>query len=53
MYYIPHFIVNIQIIFFSRILVMDSGKVVEFESPNVLLQNKNSYFYNLMQQEFK
>jgi len=38
---------------FCRILVMDNGKVVEFESPNVLLQDKKSYFYNLVQQEFK
>ncbi|XP_060844608.1 ATP-binding cassette sub-family C member 10 [Rhopalosiphum padi] len=37
----------------DRILVMDNGKVVEFESPNVLLENKNSYFYNLVQQEFR
>jgi len=38
---------------FCRILVMDNGKVIEFESPNVLLEDKNSYFYNLVQQEFK
>ncbi|XP_060871850.1 LOW QUALITY PROTEIN: ATP-binding cassette sub-family C member 10-like [Metopolophium dirhodum] len=37
----------------DRILVMDNGKVIEFESPNVLLEEKNSYFYNLVQQEFK
>jgi len=38
---------------FCRILVMDNGKVVEFEAPNLLLEDKNSYFYNLVQQEFK
>lgn len=32
---------------------MNHGKVVEFESPSILLQDKNSYFYNLVQQEFK
>ncbi|XP_016655769.1 multidrug resistance-associated protein 7 isoform X4 [Acyrthosiphon pisum] len=37
----------------DRILVMDNGKVIEFDSPNVLLEEKNSYFYNLVQQEFK
>ncbi|CAI6363371.1 unnamed protein product [Macrosiphum euphorbiae] len=37
----------------DRILVMDNGKVIEFESPNVLLEDKSSYFYNLVQQEFK
>lgn len=39
--------------FFCRILVIENGKVMEFESPNILLQDKNSYFYNLVQQEFK
>ncbi|XP_050424570.1 ATP-binding cassette sub-family C member 10 isoform X2 [Adelges cooleyi] len=37
----------------DRILIMDNGIVLEFDSPNVLLQNKNSYFYNMVQQEFK
>lgn len=32
---------------------MDKGRVVEFESPDVLLQNQNSYFYKMVKQEFK
>lgn len=48
-----YFYILIFIQFSYRILVMDNGKVIEFESPNILLQDKNSYFYNLVQQEFK
>ncbi|XP_050523511.1 ATP-binding cassette sub-family C member 10 [Daktulosphaira vitifoliae] len=36
----------------DRILVMDNGKVLEFDSPNILLQDKKSYFHNLVQKEF-
>ena len=31
----------------TRVLVLDQGRVVEFEEPNVLLQNKSSVFYSL------
>lgn len=35
------------IIDYDRILVLDAGKVVEFNSPKVLLENKDSQFYGL------
>ncbi|KAK7871844.1 hypothetical protein R5R35_006438 [Gryllus longicercus] len=31
----------------DRVLVMDNGKVVEFDSPSNLLSNNNSHFYQL------
>ena len=34
----------------DKILVLEKGRVEEFESPMSLLQNKNSLFYNLAQQ---
>ncbi|RZC41834.1 ABC tran domain containing protein, partial [Asbolus verrucosus] len=34
----------------DRILVMDAGKVVEFDLPSKLLDNAEGVFYNLMQQ---
>jgi ATP-binding cassette subfamily C (CFTR/MRP) protein 4 len=30
----------------DKILVLESGRVVEFDSPEVLLQNVNGFFYN-------
>lgn len=30
-----------------RILVLDKGKVKEFDAPNVLLQNSESVFYSM------
>jgi len=35
------------IIDYDRIMVLDSGKVVEFDSPQVLLDRKDSQFYGL------
>ena len=35
------------IIHYDKIIVMDNGKVVEFDTPERLLQNKNSLFYEL------
>ncbi|KRX07927.1 P-loop containing nucleoside triphosphate hydrolase [Pseudocohnilembus persalinus] len=37
----------------DKILVMDSGKLSEFDSPQTLLQNPDSLFYSLHQQALK
>lgn len=34
----------------DRVLVMDSGRAVEFDRPHKLLQNADGMFYNLVQQ---
>ena len=33
------------VIHYDKILVLDNGNVVEFDSPNNLLKNQNSLFY--------
>lgn len=35
-----------------RVLVMGDGEVLEFDEPNLLIQNADSYFYHLASQEF-
>ena len=35
------------IINYDKILVLEKGKILEFDSPKNLLENKNSYFYKL------
>ncbi len=37
------------IISYDKILVLDNGKTVEFDSPKNLLNDKNSLFYKLHQ----
>ncbi|XP_044268715.1 probable multidrug resistance-associated protein lethal(2)03659 [Tribolium madens] len=37
----------------DKILVMDAGQAAEFDHPHVLLQNKESIFYGLVQQTGK
>lgn len=37
----------------DRILVMDDGKLVEFDCPEQLLKKKNGYFYSLVTQSKK
>ncbi|KAL0067158.1 Multiple drug resistance-associated protein-like transporter 1 [Marasmius tenuissimus] len=32
---------------YDRILVMDAGKIAELDTPQALLENKNSIFYSL------
>lgn len=34
---------------YDKVLVMDQGRVVEFDKPEVLLQNNNGYFCRLVQ----
>lgn len=34
----------------DRIMVIDNGKLVEFDRPSELLKNKNGYFYSLVLQ---
>ncbi|EZA61102.1 hypothetical protein DMN91_004524 [Ooceraea biroi] len=36
----------------DRVLVMGDGEVLEFDEPNLLIQNADSYFYHLASQEF-
>ncbi|XP_011138357.1 multidrug resistance-associated protein 7 isoform X2 [Harpegnathos saltator] len=36
----------------DRVLVMGDGQVLEFDEPNLLIQNADSYFYHLASQEF-
>lgn len=46
--------VNFRLIsyFFLRVLVMGDGEILEFDEPNLLIQNADSYFYHLASQEF-
>nr|XP_018902692.1 PREDICTED: multidrug resistance-associated protein 7 [Bemisia tabaci] len=37
----------------DRVLVLDDGCVKEFDAPQTLLQNKESYFYKLANQDFQ
>ncbi|CAH3017451.1 unnamed protein product, partial [Porites evermanni] len=32
----------------DRVLVMDRGTVIEFDTPQALLRNKHSFFYGLV-----
>lgn len=32
----------------NRVIVMDRGEIIEFDSPNVLLENKDSIFYKMV-----
>ena len=38
------------VINYDRIMVLNKGDIVEFDSPNNLLKNKNGLFYELYQQ---
>jgi ABC-type multidrug transport system fused ATPase/permease subunit len=39
------------VMFFFRVLVMGDGEILEFDCPDILLQNKESHFYKLAHQE--
>lgn len=41
-----------NILFLFRVLVMGDGEILEFDEPNLLIQNADSYFYHLASQEF-
>ena len=32
---------------YDRVMVLDQGRLIEFESPKILLQNPESHFYSL------
>lgn len=34
----------------DKVLVMDDGSMVEFDHPHILLQNKNGFFYKMVEQ---
>lgn len=36
---------------YDRIILMDKGSVIEFDSPENLLNNKNSLFYVLAKED--
>lgn len=36
----------------DRVLVMGDGELLEFEEPNLLIQNTDSDFYQLASQEY-
>ena len=38
------------VINYDRIMVLNKGDIVEFDSPTKLLENKNGLFYELYQQ---
>ena len=37
----------------DRVLVMDNGRVSEFDAPSMLLDNRKSQFYALVQENKK
>lgn len=49
---IVSFCLKIYFSFLFRVLVMGDGEVLEFDEPNLLIQNADSYFYQLASQEF-
>lgn len=34
----------------DKVLVMDAGRVVEYDHPHILLQNPNSTFYKMVEE---
>jgi ATP-binding cassette subfamily C (CFTR/MRP) protein 4 len=34
----------------DKVLVMEFGTMVEFDHPHILLQNKEGYFYSMVQE---
>lgn len=48
---IAHRISNIAT--FDKVIVVDKGRIAEFDSPEHLLQNENSIFYSLYYKNFK
>ena len=51
-YFLGHTVVYICVVYecclvYYRVLVLESGRVREFDSPATLLSNRNSQFYSL------
>ena len=38
---------------YDRILVLDAGRIAEFDSPDALLADKNSKFFGMMQEHLE
>lgn len=34
----------------DRVIVMDAGKIVEFDHPYILLKNKNGFLYTMVEE---
>ena len=43
-----HFIIHIYVSFaYYRVMVLDAGRIAEFDNPQTLIENKSSIFYGM------